>query len=137
MAIATTNKTGANINMTPLIDVLLVLLIIFMVITPLMPQGLPAELPKPASKHLPNSGDANPIVIRVEKDGRLSINRQPITVEELGSRLAKIYQTRAGRAAFVEGDGSLEFHEIARVIDIARGAGADRIALMTLVDVPS
>src|ERR1035438_1813413 len=127
MAISTNSKAGAEINVTPLIDVLLVLLIIFMVITPVVPQGLPASIPQPSR----NSGVDRTIVIRVEANGALWINSEPVTMETLGARLAKIYETRAERVAFVQGDGSLEFGEVVRVIAIAKGAGADFVGLMS------
>jgi biopolymer transport protein ExbD len=126
MAMATNGNAGPQINMTPLIDVLLVLLIIFMVITPVVSNGLPASIPLPAS----NTSGGRTIVIRVQADGALWINREPVTMETLGARLAQIYQTRAERVAFVQGDGSLEFREVARVIDVAKSAGLDHIGLI-------
>src|ERR1035438_3008442 len=102
--------------MTPLIDILLVLLIIFMVITPIVSKGLPVDIPQQAS----NEVEGRPIVIRIEANGQLWINWERITLEDLGPRLAKLYQTRAERAAFVQGDASLEFQDVARVIDIDR-----------------
>jgi biopolymer transport protein TolR len=96
------------------------------VITPVVSNGLPASIPQPAS----NSGADRTIVIRVEADGALWINRDPVTIEALGARLTEIYRARAERVAFVQGDDSLDFRDVARVIDIARGAGADFVGLM-------
>jgi len=127
MAMATNKNAGPDINMTPLIDVLLVLLIIFMVITPVVPQGLPTLIPQPG----PEPGDRRVIVIRAEADGALWINNESVTIETLGTRLAEIYATRAERVAFVQGGSSLEFRDVARVIDIARGAGVDHIGIMS------
>jgi len=122
----------ADINMTPMIDVLLVLIIIFMVITPLVPKGLDTLVPQPN----PNPEKQQPqqnrtIVIQVAIGGGLKINQEDVTEANLGTRLEEIFKTRAERVAFVKGDDNLEFKEIAKVIDIAKGAGVDKIGLMT------
>jgi biopolymer transport protein TolR len=126
MSIATGSKSGPDINMTPLIDVLLVLLIIFMVITPVMPRGLPTLVPQPAKSTV----ESRTIVIRVQADGALWINNEAVTTETLGARLSEIFSTRAERVAFVQAESGLEFQDVARIIDIARGAGVDHIGLM-------
>ena len=132
MAVGKKGGPTADINMTPMIDVLLVLIIIFMVITPLVPKGLDTLVPQPnpdASKQKPESNRT--IVIQVLKGGGLKINQEEVTEATLGPRLLEIFKTRAERVAFVKGDDNLEFKEVAKVIDIAKGSGVDRIGLMT------
>ena len=122
----------ADINMTPMIDVLLVLIIIFMVITPLTPHGLEALVPQPPPPNSkPNQSDLRTVVIVIEKDKSLKINQDPVEVANLGSRLEEIFKTRAERVVFVKGDPDLEFASVAQAIDIAHGAGIDKVGLMT------
>jgi biopolymer transport protein ExbD len=123
----------SDINMTPMIDVLLVLIIIFMVITPIVSKGLDTLVPQPnpnADKQKPQDNNRT-IVIQVIQGGGLKINQEDVTEATLGSRLTEIFSTRAERVAFVKGDDNLEFKEVAKVIDIAKGAGVDKIGLMT------
>ncbi len=122
----------ADINMTPMIDVLLVLIIIFMVITPLTPKGLEALVPQPPPPGKPPSqADNRTVVIVINKDKTMMINQEPTTEQNLGSRLEEIFKTRAERVVFVKGDADLEFQYVARAIDIAHGAGIDKVGLMT------
>jgi biopolymer transport protein TolR len=118
----------AEINVTPLIDVLLVLIIIFMVVVPQRSVGLPAAVPQPAADASPQLAD---IVVSVNKDRSISINTEPIQLERLQERLQAIFAARANKVVFVRGAGNLDFQEIAAVIDIAKGAGVFQVGLMT------
>jgi biopolymer transport protein ExbD len=131
MAVGGSGGPKADINMTPMIDVLLVLIIIFMVITPLTPKGLEAIVPQPAQPNQKTDADQRTVVISVNKDKSLLINNEATDEGRLGSRLEEIFKTRAERVIFVKGDPDLEFGSIARVIDIAKGVGIDKVGLMT------
>ena len=134
MAMAVGGQKGAmhDINMTPMIDVLLVLIIIFMVITPLTPHGLEALVPQPPPPNQqPTQSDLRTVVIVINRDRSIMINQEPTDEARLGSRLEEIFKTRAERVVFVKGDPDLEFEYVARAIDIAKGAGLDKVGLMT------
>ncbi len=132
MAIGGGKGAVANINMTPMIDVLLVLIIIFMVITPLTPKGLEALVPQPAPPNAPqNDADQRTVVVTIGKDKSLMINQESTDMAKLGPRLEEIFKTRAERVIFVKGDEDLEFQDVAKVIDAAKGVGIDKVGLMT------
>jgi biopolymer transport protein TolR len=134
MSMAVGGKAGAkaDINMTPMIDVLLVLIIIFMVITPLTPKGLDALVPQPPRPDQPQSqADQRTVVIVINRDKSMMINQEPTDEQHLGARLEEIFKTRAERVVFVKGDPDLEYQYVAKAIDIAHGAGIDKVGLMT------
>ena len=122
----------ADINMTPMIDVLLVLIIIFMVIVPTTSRGLEALVPQNSQDPKPSTPTVNDdVVITVNGDRSVQINREPVTMAGLGGRLEAIFRANPNHVLFVRGAKGLEFQPIADVIDVARGAGLHRIALMT------
>ena len=128
---ASSGNMQSDINVTPMIDVLLVLLIIFMVIVPVTSKGESARIPQPS-----NGGRQDtPVVLEVLKDGAhaslFRINQQPVSREELAPQLEAIYANRAERVLFVKGDDELSFTQIAEVIDIGHAAGVEHVGLMT------
>jgi len=102
-----------------------------MVITPLTPKGLEALVPQPAKPNDKTDADQRTVVISIAKDKSLMINTEPTTEARLGPRLEEIFKTRAERVVFVKGDNDLEFESVAKVIDIAKGVGIDKVGLMT------
>ncbi|MBV9405215.1 MAG: biopolymer transporter ExbD [Acidobacteriaceae bacterium] len=133
MAVGGSGGAKADINVTPLIDVLLVLLIIFMVITPLTPHGLDTLVPQPPPPNTPPPPpDQDPtVVIDLKKDASIEINGQPVAERELTTKLEDIFKTRATKVVFVKGDPDLDYRYVAQAIDDAKGAGLDKVGIMT------
>ena len=116
-------------NVTPMIDVLLVLIVIFMLIAPVTPTGLNAKVPQPSpvDRRAQPSSD---IVVTVCANDWVRLNRERVALAVLQARLASLYRNSPSRVLFVRAEGNLEFQRMARVIDLARGAGLERVALM-------
>ena len=116
-----------EMNVTPLIDVLLVLIIIFLVITPIAPHGLKTLTPQESEGSAAPSQD---IVVEIAKDQSLRLNSETIRLADLSTRLIDLWKHGANRVVFIKGDRDLHFEAVAHVIDIAKGAGYVRVALM-------
>ena len=137
MAMSGPGGLNANINVTPMVDVLLVLLIIFMVITPLDPKGLDALVPQPPKDQQQQTTPTDrTIVVQVISAGAgqrptLKINQDDVSWTDLQAKLEDIFKTRAERVMFVKGDPDVPFLEVAQVIDIAHAAQVDKVGLIT------
>lgn len=119
-------------NVVPLIDILLVLIIIFMVITPLTPKGLDTLVPQPSPNQQQSVELENKtVVVQVMKGGKLKINNEDTSWEGLGPRMEQIFKERAEKVAFLKGDNDVLFMDVARAIDIMKEAGIDKVGLIT------
>jgi biopolymer transport protein TolR len=128
------NSSGAMAtpNIVPLIDILLVLIIIFMVITPLTPKGMDTLVPQPSPNQQQNQELENKtVVVQVLKNDKLKINNEDANWDTLGPRIEQVFKDRAEKVAFVKGDNDVLFMSVARAIDIMRGAGIDKVGLIT------
>ena len=124
----------ADMNVVPLIDILLVLIIIFMVITPLTPKGLEALVPQPSppdQQQTQEALDIKTVVVQVLENNEVKINEEDATWDTLGTRLNDIFKLRAEKVAFVKGEGTVIFAQVAQAIDIMRASGVEKVGLIT------
>jgi len=132
MSVGTKGGAMAEMNIVPLIDILLVLLIIFMAISPTISMGLNALVPQPAPPGAPDQAVmAKTIVVQIFKDNKVMINEENSSWDGLQARLDLIFKQRAEKIAFVKGDDTVFFGEVAKAIDIMRAAGIDKVGLLT------
>ncbi len=124
------NLPVAEINITPLVDVMLVLLVIFMVTTPMMESGVPLQLPRASAKALPKAD--KPVTLSITKETRVFINKEEVPYSQLRNRLKEYFKSRARKEVFIRADGELAYAIVAKTMATVKSAGIDKIGLVTL-----
>ncbi|MFH1572997.1 MAG: biopolymer transporter ExbD [Acidobacteriota bacterium] len=121
----------SDINITPYIDILLVLLIIFMVITPVRQMDLDVKVPQPSPPDQPTQVDPSVIVVSISESAQIAVNQEPTDIGSLSMKLMEIYAARANKNMFVSASPKLPYGDVVKIIDIAKGAGVGDIGLLT------
>jgi biopolymer transport protein TolR len=132
MSMAVGRKKGvrADINITPYIDILLVLLIIFMTVAPMKPHDHPIRIPQPAPANMPKEIQQDTIIVEMDFDHTVKLNNQPMTLDKLETTLTAVFSRRANKSMFIRGDTALPYGDVFPLLDIAKRSGAKDIALI-------